>query len=35
MKIILTTVTPDMESEVGPRFERGAYLLGVDSDTLI
>jgi predicted Fe-Mo cluster-binding NifX family protein len=34
MKIILTTVTPDIESELDPRFGRGAYLLVVDPDTL-
>jgi predicted Fe-Mo cluster-binding NifX family protein len=34
MKIILTTVAPTIESEVDPRFGRGAYLLVVDPDTL-
>jgi predicted Fe-Mo cluster-binding NifX family protein len=34
MKIILTAVSPDIESNVDPRFGRGAYLLVVDSDTL-
>ena len=34
MKIIMTTVKPDIESEVDPRFGRGAYLLVVDADTL-
>jgi predicted Fe-Mo cluster-binding NifX family protein len=34
MKIVMTTVTPDIESEVDPRFGRGAYLLVVDPDTL-
>jgi predicted Fe-Mo cluster-binding NifX family protein len=34
MKIILTTVTPNIESELDPRFGRGAYLLVVNPDTL-
>jgi predicted Fe-Mo cluster-binding NifX family protein len=34
MKIIITTVSPTIESEVDPRFGRGAYLLVVDPDTL-
>jgi len=34
MKIILTTAAPDIESQVDPRFGRGAYLLVVDPDTL-
>jgi predicted Fe-Mo cluster-binding NifX family protein len=34
MKILLTTVSPDIESEIDPRFGRGAYLLIVDPDTL-
>ena len=34
MKIIITTVAPDIESEVDPRFGRGAYFLVVDSDAL-
>jgi predicted Fe-Mo cluster-binding NifX family protein len=34
MKIIITTVSPAIESEVDPRFGRGAYLLVVDPDTL-
>ncbi len=34
MKIIITTVSPNIESDVDPRFGRGAYLLVVDSDTL-
>ena len=33
MKIVLTTTTPNLESEVDPRFGRGAYLLVVDTDT--
>jgi predicted Fe-Mo cluster-binding NifX family protein len=35
MKIILTTTSPDLDSEVDPRFGRGAYLLVVDSDSLV
>jgi len=34
MKIILTTVSPDIESELDPRFGRCGYLLIVDPDTL-
>jgi predicted Fe-Mo cluster-binding NifX family protein len=34
MKIILTTVSPNIESGVDPRFGRGAYLLAVDTETL-
>jgi predicted Fe-Mo cluster-binding NifX family protein len=34
MKIILTTVSPNIESEVDPRFGRGAYLLVVDTENL-
>jgi len=34
MKIIITTVSPTIESEVDPRFGRGAYLLVIDPDTL-
>jgi predicted Fe-Mo cluster-binding NifX family protein len=34
MKIVLTTTNPNIESEVDPRFGRGAYLLVVDSETL-
>ncbi|MEW5719449.1 MAG: NifB/NifX family molybdenum-iron cluster-binding protein [Chloroflexota bacterium] len=34
MKIIITTVTPNIETEVDPRFGRGAYLLVVDPATL-
>lgn len=33
MKIIITTVAPNIESEVDPRFGRGAYLLVVDPVT--
>jgi predicted Fe-Mo cluster-binding NifX family protein len=34
MKVILTTVVPNIESEVDPRFGRGAHLLVVDLDTM-
>lgn len=34
MKIIMTTSAPSIESEVDPRFGRGAYLLVIDLDTL-
>ena len=34
MKIILTTSSPDIKSQVDPRFGRGAYLLVIDTDTL-
>jgi predicted Fe-Mo cluster-binding NifX family protein len=34
MKIALTTTSPDITSEVDPRFGRGANLLIVDPDTL-
>jgi len=34
MKIILTTTSPNLDSEIDPRFGRGAYLLLVDTDTL-
>ena len=34
MKIIITTVSPTIESEVDSRFGRGAYLLVIDPDTL-
>jgi len=34
MKIIITTVSPTIESEVDPRFGRGAHLLVIDPDTL-
>jgi predicted Fe-Mo cluster-binding NifX family protein len=33
MKIVLSTSNPNIESEVDPRFGRGAYLLVVDTDT--
>ncbi|RPI83401.1 MAG: dinitrogenase iron-molybdenum cofactor biosynthesis protein [Chloroflexi bacterium] len=34
MKILLTTVSPNLESELDPRFGRGAYYLMIDPDTL-
>ena len=34
MKIIITTVSPNLESDVDPRFGRGPHLLVVDPDTL-
>jgi predicted Fe-Mo cluster-binding NifX family protein len=34
MKILLTTVSPDIESEIDPRFGRGACFLIVDPETL-
>ncbi len=34
MKIILTTVSPSIDSEVDSRFGRGAYFLVVDPETL-
>jgi len=34
MNIILTTVSPKIESTVDPRFGRGAYFLIVDTETL-
>lgn len=34
MKIIISTVAPNIDSAVDPRFGRGAYLLVVDSATL-
>ena len=34
MKIILTTVSPSIDSDVDPRFGRGAYFLALDTDTL-
>ncbi len=34
MKIILTTVSPNLDSEIDPRFGRGAYFLIVDCDSL-
>jgi len=34
MKIILTTTSPSIDSDVDSRFGRGAYFLVVDPDTL-
>jgi predicted Fe-Mo cluster-binding NifX family protein len=34
MKIILSTIAPNIESQVDPRFGRGAYLLVVDTNTM-
>jgi predicted Fe-Mo cluster-binding NifX family protein len=34
MKIILTTTSPGLESDIDARFGRGAYFLLVDTDTL-
>ena len=34
MKIAITITSPSLESEVDPRFGRGAYLLVIDPDTL-
>jgi len=34
MKIIVTVSTPDVKSDLDPRFGRGAYLLVIDTDTL-
>jgi predicted Fe-Mo cluster-binding NifX family protein len=34
MKIILTTSSPSIDSEIDPRFGRGAYFIVVDTDTL-
>ena len=34
MKIILTTIQPDLETELDPRFGRSAYLLVVDPHTM-
>jgi predicted Fe-Mo cluster-binding NifX family protein len=34
MKIILTTVSPSIDSDLDPRFGRGAYLLVVDTESL-
>jgi predicted Fe-Mo cluster-binding NifX family protein len=33
MKIILSTVTPEINSQIDPRFGRGAYLLVVDTES--
>lgn len=34
MKLILSTTSPNLDSEIDPRFGRGAYLLVVDTDTM-
>jgi predicted Fe-Mo cluster-binding NifX family protein len=34
MKIVLTTSSPDLDSELDPRFGRCAYLLAVDPHSL-
>jgi predicted Fe-Mo cluster-binding NifX family protein len=34
MKILLTTVSPTIDSAIDPRFGRGAYFLIVDPETL-
>ena len=34
MKIVITVTSPTFDSEVDPRFGRGAYLLVVDLDKL-
>jgi predicted Fe-Mo cluster-binding NifX family protein len=34
MKIILSTTAPNLDSDVDPRFGRGAYLLVVDTKTM-
>jgi predicted Fe-Mo cluster-binding NifX family protein len=34
MKLILTTTSPNLDSDIDPRFGRGAYFLVVDPDTL-
>jgi predicted Fe-Mo cluster-binding NifX family protein len=34
MKIVITATSPTLDSEVDPRFGRGAYLLVVGLDTL-
>jgi predicted Fe-Mo cluster-binding NifX family protein len=34
MKIVITTTSPTLDSEVDPRFGRGAYLLIIDTATL-
>jgi predicted Fe-Mo cluster-binding NifX family protein len=33
MKIVITSIAPDIDAQVDPRFGRGAYFLVVDSDT--
>jgi predicted Fe-Mo cluster-binding NifX family protein len=34
MKIVLTTVSPNLETDVDPRFGRAANLLVIETDTL-
>jgi predicted Fe-Mo cluster-binding NifX family protein len=34
MKIILTTLSPSLDSDIDPRFGRGAYLLVVETETM-
>ena len=34
MKIVLTTVSPNLETDIDPRFGRAANLLVIDTDTL-
>ena len=34
MKIVVTATSPNIDSEVDPRFGRGAYFIVVDPDTL-
>ena len=34
MKIVLTTVTPDLDADLDPRFGRSAYFLVVEADSL-
>jgi predicted Fe-Mo cluster-binding NifX family protein len=34
MKIVITTISPDIDAQVDPRFGRGAYFLVLDADTL-
>jgi predicted Fe-Mo cluster-binding NifX family protein len=34
MKIILSTASPSLDSDIDPRFGRGAYLLVVDIESL-
>lgn len=34
MKVLITTMAPDLDAAVDPRFGRGAYFLIVDTDTM-
>ena len=34
MKIMVSAQGPDLQSQVSPRFGRGAYFLAIDTDTL-